>query len=500
MYIRHTHKHKKSKWMTIGILKCIKEKDKLYKKLVKANIDDEIAYANLKAEFTNYKKILRRSINEAKHLYYTRTFALYKNDIKQTWSVIKDTLQRKRQCKPTEKFSLNNRIIIDLDEIANAFNAYFVSIGRSLSDQILSEASSQDYLLEHNKPNVNFNFIPVNETYIDNIINKLKNKSSCGYDNFSNKHIKYARNVLTKPLTLLINQCLQTGIYPSQLKMSRIKPLFKSGDKSLFSNYRPISLLPSLSKIFERVIFDQLLGYFTNNNLLCLDQFGFRPGHSTELAALRLVPKWIDVKYLLIYIYIDISKAFDTLNHSILLGKLQYYGVTGASLSLLDNYLSDRCQYVEYNDHRSNTLPITTGVPQGSVLGPLLFLIYINDLSMVSDVFNMLMYADDTTLYCNIDQNVSEEVINNELSKVSQWLAANKLSINVTKTKYMVFHLHKKVVTCPDLQLNGNKIERVTQFNFLGLILQSNLSCQSYIIESVKNNWYIISIKISLPT
>ena len=136
---------------------------------------------------------------------------------------------------------------------------------------------------------MNFNFIPVNETYIDNIINKLNNKSSCGYDNFSNKHIKYARNVLTKPLTLLINQCLQTGIYPSQLKMSRIKPLFKSGDKSLFSNYRPISLLPSLSKIFERVIFDQLLGYFTNNNLLCLDQFGFRPGHSTELAALRLV-------------------------------------------------------------------------------------------------------------------------------------------------------------------------------------------------------------------
>ena len=121
----------------------------------------------------------------------------------------------------------------------------------------------------------------------------------------------------------------------------------------------------------------------------------------------------------------------------------------------------------------------------------------------------MLMYADDTTLYCNIDQNVSEEVINNELSKVSQWLAANKLSINVTKTKYMVFHLHKKVVTYPDLQLNGNKIERVTQFNFLGLILQSNLSwnkhvlilnLQSHIIEGVKNNWYIISIKISLPT
>ena len=180
-------KHNKSKWMTNGILKSIKEEDKLYIKLVKANIDDEIAYANLKAEFTSYKKILRRSINEVKHVYYTRTFALYKNDIKQTWSVIKDTLQRKRQCKPTEKVSLNNRIITDLDDIANAFNDYFVSIGRSLSDQIHSEASSQDYLLEHNKPIVNFNFILVNETHIDNIINKLKNILCYGYKNFSNK-------------------------------------------------------------------------------------------------------------------------------------------------------------------------------------------------------------------------------------------------------------------------------------------------------------------------
>ena len=153
------HKHKKSKWMTNGILKSIKTKDTLYKQLVKANIDDEIAYTNLKAEFTDYKKILRRSINEAKHSYYARTFALYKNDIKQTWSVTKDTLQRKKQSRTTAQFFLNNRIITDLDEIANEFNAYFVGIGRLLSEQIHSDSSSQDYLLQRNKPNMNFNFV-----------------------------------------------------------------------------------------------------------------------------------------------------------------------------------------------------------------------------------------------------------------------------------------------------------------------------------------------------
>ena len=301
--------------MTYGILKSINTKDILYKKLVKADIHDEIRYSALMAEFGEYKKILRRSINEAKHLYYARTFALYKNDVKQTWSVIKDTLQKKHHCKTTDKFVLNDGVVTDFDEIPNEFNVYFINIGRSLSDQIQSAASSQNYLLQHNKPNMTVNFVRVNEVYIDNVINKLKNKSSCGYDNISNKHIKYAKNVLTKLLTLIVNQCLHTGIYPSQLKLSRVKPLFKSGDQSRFCNYRPISLLPSLSKIFELVIFDQLLDYFTNNNLLCLDQFGFRPGHSTDLAALRLVDQLItqmDSCRVLTNIYIDLSKAFDT--------------------------------------------------------------------------------------------------------------------------------------------------------------------------------------------
>ena len=371
------------------------------------------------------------------------------------------------------EFVLNNHIITNLDEIANEFNKYVVNIGKSLSDQIQSVTTSEDYLLEHNKPDTIFNFVSVNEVYIDNVINKLKNTSSYGYDNISNKHIKYARNILIKPLTLLINQCLHTGIYPSQLKLSRVKPLHKAGDKTQFGNSRPISLLPSLSKIFERVIFDQLLAYFTNNSLLCENQFGFRPEHSTELAALKLVNSLIaqmDSNNVPVNIYIDLSKAFDTLNHSILLSKLEYYGITGRSYDLLKNYLFNRSQYVEFNGHTSisNTLPISTGVPQGSVLGPLLFLIYINDLPLVSHIFDMLMYADDTTLYYNINQTITAETINRELIKISQWLGANKLSLNVAKTKFMIFHASKKSVIYSELQINGNNIERVTQFNFLG--------------------------------
>ena len=180
-------------------------------------------------------------------------------------------------------------MITNLDEIANKFNKYFINIGRSLNNnQIQTITSSNDYLLQHNKTEITFHFVFVNEVYIDNVINKLKNKSSYENDTISNKHIKYAQNVLAKHLTLLINQINHTGIYPDQLKLSHVKPLHKSGDKTQFGNYRPIALLPSLSKIFELVMFDQLFAYLSNNNLLCINQFGFRPGHSTELAALTL--------------------------------------------------------------------------------------------------------------------------------------------------------------------------------------------------------------------
>ena len=174
-----------------------------------------------------------------------------------------------------------------MDEIANEFNKYFINIGRLLSEEITSGHSGDEYL--NDKTELVFNFTPVTEDYIANVISNLKNKSSYGYDNISNKLIKLAKGVLTQPLTLISNQILRTGIFPKELKISRVKPLFKSGDPLQFNNYRPVSLLPSLSKIFEHVIFDQIMCYLTENSLLSSEQFGFRPGHSTELAALRMV-------------------------------------------------------------------------------------------------------------------------------------------------------------------------------------------------------------------
>ena len=348
--------------------------------------------------------------------------------------------------------------------------------------ELLNVHSSEEYLGQ--KANSVFKFTAVNEDCIDKIIKKLKSKSSTGYDNISNKLIKHARTVLVKPLTLLANQIIHTGEFPRQLKIARVKPLFKKGDETSFSNYRPISLLPSISKIFENVMAAQLVDYFTTNNLFCIQQFGFRPGHSTELAALRLANHLItemDNCKVPTNIYIDLSKAFDTLNFDILLKKLEHYGINESAKRLIHSYLTDRLQFVEFNSYKSTYLSISTGVPQGSVLGPLLFLIYINDLPLMSNIFSMLMYADDTTLYCNIDQYVNEDVINVELAKLSEWLGANKLALNISKTKFMVFHTSNRAVQYPNLKINNTDIEQVFEFNFLGVMFNSQMNWNTHI-------------------
>ena len=483
-------KHKKSKWITNGIIKSINTKDKLYKMLIQTDINNVELYNTLKREFQIYRATLRMSIREAKRAYYMRTFNNFKSDIKKTWSIINQTLNNRSKTQLSDQFSVNNCTINDPNEIANAFNEYFINIGRSLAEQIQPLHNFNDYL--NNPANSRFAFTCVNEVNVLTIINKLKKKSSYGHDNISNVLIIKAKGILVKPLTLLINQALVTCEFPKELKISRVKPLLKNGDVADLCNYRPISLLPSFSKVFEYVIFDQLCNYLRANNLLSIQQYGFRAGHSTELAALKLVDKLteeMDKNNIPLNIYIDLSKAFDTLNHEILLSKLNYYGISGAENNLFCSYLTGRRQFVDFKGSISNSLAVTTGVPQGSILGPLLFLVYINDLPSISNIFEMLMYADDTTLYCNLNQNTCAIVINNELDKISEWLSSNKLSLNVRKTKFMLFHTSHRNIDYPTLKINNSEIERVSDFNFLGLVLSSNLKWHDHVNH--------ISLKIS---
>ena len=304
----------------------------------------------------------------------------------------------------------------------------------------------------------------------------------------------------------MINKSIESGHVPVTMKLAKVVPIYKSKDKQMLNNYRPISLLPIFSKILEKVIHHKLFNFLDINNTLFSSQYGFRKNHSTVNAVTELVShviKAMDRKENTIGVFLDLSKAFDTVNHNIMLRKLEFYGIRGIALQWFKHYLSGRKQYVMFNNTQSSMQYITCGVPQGSVLGPLLFLIYINDIPNCLKHSKSIVFADDTTIFtsCN-NMNTLYNNMNGDLANLINWFKANKLSLNIAKTNYILFRSSKFVNLGDNLKLyaGADEIIRNVRCKFLGIVIDDKLcwldhinainiklSRSLYILNSVKN-------------
>ena len=361
--------------------------------------------------------------------------------------------------------------------------SFWYQLGLTLQKKIpKQDISPLSYLGEKN---VHTMFLePVSLEEVTNIFQNLKN-SAPGHDELNPSILRSCFPAIKEPLVHILNLSLTEGLFPTELKIANVLPLYKADDNMVFNNYRPVSLLCILSKVFEKVMHSRLSSFLERNKILLNNQFGFRKHHSAYMALMILLDKIVKALEsgdYVIGIYLDFSKAFDTVDHGTLLLKLEHNGVRGSALKWFKSYLSDRQQYVTYNGVSSQLKNINCGVPQGSVLGPLLFLLYITDLSNVCKCTMPLFFADDTNLYINGSNiNELESLINSELAEIAKWLKVNKLSLNINKTHYMIFTTKRKIIPGIVINIEGHIINEVDSTKFLGIYLDNKLNWKKHI-------------------
>jgi len=467
-------------WLSSSLIKCCKTKSTLYKKYrsSKSVID--------KCKYLAYKKKLKATLKSAEREYYEEKFFKNSDNIKKTWEIIGKILNRPTKNIINPSFLSNNVMISDNRQIAEEFNNYFATIGLNLAATIVPTQIHFSSFLPPG-PSQSAVFECTDPLEIRSIICNLTSSCSTGVDEIPSSVIKLVVDYISMPLCSIINNAICNACFPKILKIAKVIPIHKSGDSSLFSNYRPISLLTNFTKIFEKVIFVRLKNFLAKINIPSNNQFGFQSKKSTSMAILEMVDKIssaIDSKNCAMGIFIDLAKAFDTVDHNILLEKLRHYGIRGISLDLIKSYLHDRMQYVSFNGFDSLQQPVSCGVPQGSILGPLLFLVYIDDMSNCSKLLRFILFADDTNIFFMHKTLIDMFMTANcELQKLSTWFRVNKLSLNVKKTNFIVFTArgHFPLPPLCDIKVDGFSVQRVQSCKFLGLFIDENLSWKLHI-------------------
>ncbi len=481
---RISRKRAKDKiWLTAGLKISIKHKNRLHRRFIKKPTQSN------KAIYSKYKNKLTSLIRKCEKDYYSKLLTDNKNNIKNIWKIYSQFMNTSRSNsnhRGIDSLKVENKVLTEDKKMADAFNNYFSTIGENMARKYEKGDDYKDYLTESISSNLFLS--PITEQELFREICKLPAKKSSGLDNISSKVLKATSNSIITPLAHIYNCSFLSAAVPDSLKVAKVIPIHKKGNKSQPNNYRPISLLSTFNKLLEKIVYKRLYGFLNNNNILNDYQFGFRKGHSTILAITEIVDNIrneVDNGNSVIGIYVDLSKAFDCVNHDILLNKLKYYGVRGHALDWFSSYLSSRSQVTYVNGTPSYSAKVRMGVPQGSVLGPLLFLIYINDINRVSENALIRLFADDTNIFvCHKYVETAKVIAEDTLVKLVKWFSANHLTINMEKTSFNVYSNKKHNVE--ELIFSGNKVCRSVVSRYLGILLDEGLTWSNH-IEDVCN-------------
>ena len=470
-------------WITNGIKRSIKHKNNLFHLQLNNRTMTNIS------NWKTYRNMLNKIIHKAQIDYYKKQIDMQSNSCKGLWKTLGSMISNKAKKSQINKLKVNNKYVKNPGNIAEIFNKFFCEIGPNLSKkfQEIPQNAFTKYMGE--SANQSMFLHETNVTEVEKIISSFESKKSSGHDDIPVKFIKISASYISKFISEIINFSIKTGQYPDHLKVAKVIPIHKKGDTSNPNNYRPISILSVVNKIFEKILHKRLYSYLNKFNILYKFQFGFREGHSTTQALTEITDKirnGMDHKNYTCGIFIDLCKAFDTVDHEILLSKMYHYGIRGIVQKLFKSYLTNRMQYVYINDHKSNLQTIKCGVPQGSVLGPLLFLLYINDIANCCSNGMFRVFADDTGIFIQ-GPEINTLIIKAKetMTNIDEWFSSNKLTLNIDKTCFIIFKhnrwLHQQI---PDsISFSNKTINRVKSVKYLGLLIDESLKWNYHVNE-----------------